>query len=140
MTAWEGSDAQYRGEQTKSSEYDRLKVQYDEAKEAAFLAEAKKRGYVPASQFAEAINAIRAVIPDFRSREWRDDYAKREAPEDPEVLALCKKHGFGAVMGSASRQWYRLDPCGAFVVNFAAGMERIMGDKLRKAVGQEDGV
>lgn len=137
MSAWEGSAAQDANAQQKGTEYHRLKAQHDEMKEAAFLAEAKRRGYVPASQFMEAINAIRAVIPDFRSREWRDDYAKREAPEDPEVLALCHKHGFGAVMGSASRQWYRLDPCGAFVVNFAAGMERIMGDKMRKAVGQE---
>lgn len=27
------------------------------------------------------------------------------APEDAEVKALCERHGYGAVMDSASRQW-----------------------------------
>jgi hypothetical protein len=33
--------------------------------------------------------------------------------EDAEVLALCEKYGFGAVMASASRQWRARDPVGA---------------------------
>lgn len=35
------------------------------------------------------------------------------APEDAEVLALCQKWGFGAVLSSANRQWRERDPSGA---------------------------
>lgn len=38
------------------------------------------------------------------------------APEDPEVLALCKRHGFGAVMASAARQWARTESFGGLPV------------------------
>jgi hypothetical protein len=37
------------------------------------------------------------------------------APEDPDVLLLCERVGFGAVMDSAARQWFRRDPIGAFL-------------------------
>jgi len=46
------------------------------------------------------------------------------APEDAEVLALCERVGFGAVMDSAYRQWRRRDPMGAFLVGTCAGMVR----------------
>lgn len=29
-----------------------------------------------------------------------------QAPEDAEVKRLCEKHGYGAVMDSAARQWF----------------------------------
>lgn len=47
---------------------------------------------------------------------WADSRPGIEAPEDPDVLALCERVGFGAVMDSAARQWQRRDPLGAFVV------------------------
>ncbi len=31
-----------------------------------------------------------------------------QAPEDPLILELCKRIGFGAVMSSAARQWSRI--------------------------------
>lgn len=43
------------------------------------------------------------------------------APEDPEVLALCERLGFGAVMDSAMRQWIRRDPVGAFYIGGCIG-------------------
>lgn len=44
-----------------------------------------------------------------------------QAPEDPAVLALCERHGFGAVMDSAQRQWARKDPVGAFTIGPCVG-------------------
>lgn len=55
--------------------------------------------------------------------EWaesqRTDAIRRAAMsvrEDPEVLALCNRYGFGAVMDSASRQWVKKDKSGAFFI------------------------
>lgn len=44
-------------------------------------------------------------------------------PEDAAVLALCIRHGFGAVMDSAARQWAAIDPRGAFFVGGCIGDE-----------------
>ena len=45
------------------------------------------------------------------------------APEDPEILALCERLGFGAVMDSAARQWAIRDPVGAFFIGGCLGTE-----------------
>jgi hypothetical protein len=37
-----------------------------------------------------------------------------KAPEDKEILAMCLKYGFGAVIDSAARQWQQRDDIGAF--------------------------
>lgn len=41
--------------------------------------------------------------------------------EDPEVLALCNRYGFGAVMDSTSRQWVKKDNSGAFFIGGCVG-------------------
>lgn len=46
----------------------------------------------------------------------RSAFSASEAPEDEAVLALCERVGFGAVMGSASRQWAMRDPRGFLCV------------------------
>ncbi len=38
------------------------------------------------------------------------------APEDSEVLKLCERVGYGAVMDSAARQWFAKDGVGAHTV------------------------
>lgn len=50
--------------------------------------------------------------PNF-TRPQHQHYA---APEDGAVEALCLTWGFGAVMGSAARQWAARDPVGALTV------------------------
>lgn len=49
-----------------------------------------------------------------------------KAPEDAEILNLCLKHGFGAVMDSAARQWQQRDKIGAFVVGPCRGSVEIL--------------
>ena len=34
------------------------------------------------------------------------------APEDREILLLCERVGYGAVIDGAARQWFKKDPCG----------------------------
>lgn len=50
-----------------------------------------------------------------------DRSGEAESPEDPEVLALCLRLGFGAVMVSASRQWRKREPSGAFTIGHCVG-------------------
>lgn len=38
--------------------------------------------------------------------------AEKQLPEDPPVLELCARHGYGAVMDSAARQWRALTESG----------------------------
>jgi len=38
---------------------------------------------------------------------------KISAPEDPQILELCQRIGFGAVMDSAARQWRTMGDLGA---------------------------
>ncbi len=52
------------------------------------------------------------------------------APEDAAVGALCRQVGYGAVMGSAARQWRRLDPGGALLVGSCPTLSQ---DALRRA-------
>lgn len=80
---------------------------------------------------AEAAEAREAKLRE--ALEWfekqRMDAIRRadaiHAKEDGEVLALCKRHGFGAVMDSAARQWARLPECktGAFFIGGCIGDE-----------------
>lgn len=53
-------------------------------------------------------------------------------PEDIEVFALCERHGYGAVMDSASRLWARKDPKGSFVV----GTCRVFARRALAALAQ----
>jgi hypothetical protein len=63
------------------------------------------------------------------------DATNLTAPEDPEVLAICERIGFGAVISSASRQWCRRDPVGGFIytawglVTSALGSRRLEKDR-----------
>jgi hypothetical protein len=57
-------------------------------------------------------------------------------PEDAAVLALCERYGFGAVMDSAARQWFKRDPNGAHVVGPGAAIARSVWEAVNgKAVG-----
>jgi hypothetical protein len=40
---------------------------------------------------------------------------------DPLIKELCEKHGYGAVMDSAQRQWQLKDPVGCFTVGPCLG-------------------
>jgi hypothetical protein len=54
----------------------------------------------------------------------------------PAVLALCQRHGFGAVMDSAARQWFKRDPNGAHVVGPGAAIAHSVWEAVNgKAVG-----
>lgn len=56
------------------------------------------------------------------------------AVEDAAVLALCERHGFGAVMDSAARQWFARDRIGSFVVGPCAGTVRGLQAVVKEAV------
>ena len=60
------------------------------------------------------------------------------APEDPAVKSLCEFIGYGAVMDSASRQWY-LDGgnpnIGAFCAGPCVGTVQPVLAQIRKALG-----
>ena len=43
------------------------------------------------------------------------------APEDPNVEALCERYGYGAVIDAAARLWARKDPKGAFYIGGCIG-------------------
>lgn len=66
-------------------------------------------------QAVEALNWVERMRSDAVSR------ADLIAREDVEVLGLCRKYGFGAVMDSASRQWVRIDNSGAFFIGGCVG-------------------
>lgn len=63
------------------------------------------------------LERARVVIVDLlENHENSLPYTKRpnlNVPEDHLVLPICEKWGYGAVMNSASRLWYRKDPFGA---------------------------
>lgn len=62
-----------------------------------------------------ALMADNARLAEAKSEAW--ERAQRvKAPEDAEILAICERIGFGAVMDSASRQWILRDPIGAFYI------------------------
>lgn len=51
------------------------------------------------------------------------------APEDAEIKALCERLGYGAVMDSASRQWQKKCPMGAFTVGPCVGtLKALLGE------------
>lgn len=58
------------------------------------------------------------------------------AGEDPFVLELCERHGFGAVMDSASRQWRNKDPIGAFLTGPCVGTATAHKDVIAQVLGQ----
>lgn len=61
--------------------------------------------------------------------EWAESQRSRavsraehiSAPEDEAVRLLCERHGYGAVMDSASRQWMKKDGSGAFFIGGCVG-------------------
>lgn len=55
--------------------------------------------------------------------------ASLSVPEDPAVLQLCFRHGFGAVIDSACRQWLK-QPHGASGAFFVGGS---VGDETARA-------
>ncbi len=63
-----------------------------------------------------------------------DRSAHQEAPEDAEVLALCERVGFGAVMDSAARQWRKRDPIGAFTIGHCVATVLSILAKVRGGV------
>ena len=64
------------------------------------------------------------------------DAAFPSPSEDGSVLALCERYGFGAVMGSASRQWRARDPKGALSVGDCFGnMAKRAGDWMAGPIG-----
>ena len=74
---------------------------------------------------ADEIERLRAALEWFEKQ--RQDAIRRaevvHAPEDEAVLTLCRRHGFGAVMDSAARQWARLPEGkpGAFFIGGCIG-------------------
>lgn len=68
-----------------------------------------------------------------------DDKGERagfiDARVDPAVLALCERVGYGAVMDSAARQWFRKDPIGAFVCGPCAKTVADLKASLAAAMG-----
>ena len=51
------------------------------------------------------LRGMEALQTKARAQHWLRRHI--DAPEDAEVEALCKKHGYGAVMDAASRLWAR---------------------------------
>lgn len=56
--------------------------------------------------------------------------------EDAAVCALCERHGFGAVMDSAARQWRAKDGVGAFTTGPCVATVQDWVAKAKKALGQ----
>lgn len=54
-------------------------------------------------------------------RESAINRASITAPEDDAVKRLCDRHGYGAVMDSAARQWTKMDGSGAFFIGGCVG-------------------
>ena len=61
--------------------------------------------------------ALQECIEVLQMAEPGPVYRGEPFPEDAAVLALCKRHGFGAVMGSAARQWAALERFEGMPVN-----------------------
>jgi hypothetical protein len=87
---------EYDAQQKKLKEYPKLKKQINKLE-----AENKK--------LKEVLNLM----------DWKGDRArnleKAKLPEDAMVKLVCDTYGYGAVMDSASRQWYLRDNHGAFL-------------------------
>jgi hypothetical protein len=80
----------------------------------------EKRYFVARLRLLERQNrAMREVL---NLIDWRGERQSIVAPEDAEVAALCERWGYGAVMGSAARQWRCKDETGAFTVGPCAFM------------------
>lgn len=85
----------------------------------------------------DEIERLRAALEWFEKQ--RQDAIRRaevvHAPEDEAVLTLCRRHGFGAVMDSAARQWARL-PEGKLGAFFIGGC---IGDTTARAALTQEG-
>jgi len=60
--------------------------------------------------------------------------ARISAPEDAEILVLCERVGYGAVMDSAARQWRRKDPIGAHTTGAAVQTVKDTVAQLKRAL------
>lgn len=73
------------------------------------LAEYKKKD----AENGKLRKVLREVETVLKLSDPEGDRAKHIiAPEDAAVLGLCQRHGFGAVMDSAARQWRNNAPLG----------------------------
>jgi hypothetical protein len=92
----------------------------------------------PVAALPDAARLVLEEILEILSR-GRSQWAEMRVQEDPAVRVLCEKFGYGAVMDSASRMWYRKDPYGALVVSFTAGTEVYLRDKIKAALESPQG-
>lgn len=68
-----------------------------------------KRVVKKSAEIRKLHNVLRRVEEILLLSDPNGDRAKHiHASEDPIVLELCRRHGFGAVMDSAARQWRNL--------------------------------
>lgn len=70
------------------------------------------------------LNKYEELVRLMRTETNRRMYIK--APEDDEILLLCLRYGFGAVIDSAARQWQKRDSWGAFVVGPCRGSVEVL--------------
>lgn len=57
-----------------------------------------------------------------------------KAPEDAEIKKLCERIGYGAVMDSAARQWYLIDPVGCHTTYHCYGVVKQVTETIRAAL------
>lgn len=88
---------------------------------------------------AEQRTRLRVVLDLMDEEGERAQALQGHVPGDPEVLALCERVGFGAVIDSAARQWWLRDPLGAHLSGPCAGtmlhLRKILGMRRPKAAG-----
>lgn len=90
---------------------------------------------VPAAGLRDMAEAVALMDADGeRARGIRDERCDRE------VLALCERVGFGAVMDAAARLWFLRDPVGSFVVGPAALTARQAKAAAEEALKRLDAV
>lgn len=70
------------------------------------------------------VQVLEEALDCFRDTDFEGKRQALHAAEDPEVLALCERIGYGAVMDSAARQWRRKDAVGAFTTGPCVGVAK----------------
>ena len=88
---------------------------------------------------ADLVAALREAIEVLELCDPEGEGAKHiHAPEDPMILDLCERIGYGAVINSAARQWWLKDPSGAQTNGPCAGTVRKILSQLRSALAALD--
>lgn len=89
-----------------------------------------------AAQVADLTAKLEAMMEaeTWQIKQRIDAMARRHmnAPEDPQVRAICERYGYCAVMDAASRLWTRKDSLGAFYIGGCVGF--ISDDEARAAL------